>query len=123
MIPEHIKNDLVWLLSEYAYPKNEAKVLTVLMSVDRITSREIEIATRLSQPEVSKALSFLLSKELVEFSVQKVKGRGRPVKIWRLRRDVKEIIQPVLKEAYKDLDTRFGRLEKIRAWMDGAFDE
>jgi predicted transcriptional regulator len=73
--------------------RNVSKLITYLKDVEEGSSRDIEIATGMRQPEVSIAMRTL--KELGWISERDVKssGEGRPMKIYALSTTIEEIIE------------------------------
>ena len=73
--------------------RNVAKLITYLKDVENGSSRDIEIATDMRQPEVSIAMRIL--REMGWLSEHDVKspGKGRPMKIYALRATIDEIIE------------------------------
>ena len=73
--------------------RNVAKLITYLKDVDEGSSRDIEIATDLRQPEVSIAMRTLRTKGWLSEHDVKSPGKGRPMKIYALRATIDEIIE------------------------------
>jgi predicted transcriptional regulator len=73
--------------------RNMSKLITYLKDVEESSSRDIEMATGLRQPEVSIAMQPL--RELGWISERDVKnsGKSRPQKIYALRVTIDEIIE------------------------------
>jgi predicted transcriptional regulator len=62
-----------------------ACVITFLKDQNERYFREIEKATRLSQPEISKAMQILREKGWLNEHYIKGNGKGRPLKIYALQ--------------------------------------
>ena len=73
--------------------RNVAKLITYLKDVDEGSTRDIEIATDLRQPEVSIAMRTLRSMGWLSEHDVKSPGKGRPMKIYALRATIDEIIE------------------------------
>ena len=73
--------------------RNVAKLITYLKDVDEGSSRDIEIATDLRQPEVSIAMRTLRTMGWLSEHDVKSPGKGRPMKIYALRTTIDEIIE------------------------------
>ena len=73
--------------------QNVAKLITYLKDVDEGSSRDIEIATDLRQPEVSIAMRTLRDMGWLSEHDVKSPGKGRPMKIYALRATIDEIIE------------------------------
>ena len=83
------------LLASLGVPKNQAIVLVYLSQQPAATSRAIERGTDLRQPEVSVAMSGLIEKGWVEYKESKSESKGRPVKVYRMRREWGSIIEQI----------------------------
>jgi predicted transcriptional regulator len=74
-------------------PRNVAGLITYLANTNEATSREIETGTNLRQPEVSIAMRTLRQNNWIDEHDVKVPGKGRPMKVYKLRVLIQEIIQ------------------------------
>ena len=74
-------------------PRNVATLITYLSNTNEATSREIEIATRLRQPEVSIAMRTLRQNKWIDERDVEAAGKGRPMKVYKLSVPIQEIIQ------------------------------
>jgi predicted transcriptional regulator len=72
--------------------RNVASLITYLKDVEEASSREIEMATDMRQPEVSIAMRTLRERGWVAEREIKRDGKGRPQKIYALRSNIEEII-------------------------------
>lgn len=72
--------------------RNVASLITYLKDVDEGSSKDIEMATDLRQPEVSIAMRTLRERGWVVEREIKRDGKGRPMKIYSLRSTIDEII-------------------------------
>jgi predicted transcriptional regulator len=73
--------------------KNVAGLITYLKEVKEGSSRDIETATGLRQPEVSIAMRTMRQNNWIEERDVKVGGKGRPMKIYKLGVPIEEIIK------------------------------
>ena len=74
-------------------PRNVAGLITYLANTNDVTSRQIEMGTNLRQPEVSIAMRTLRQNNWVNERDVKAEGKGRPMKVYKLRVTIQEIIQ------------------------------
>jgi predicted transcriptional regulator len=88
------KKDLEFMLGleNLGMKRTTAKVITFLKDQKEISSRDIEVATGLRQPEVSIAMQTLRERNWLTESDIKSSGKGRPLKIYALRATIDEII-------------------------------
>jgi predicted transcriptional regulator len=86
--------EIIEALRSVDVPRNEATLITFLANMDEAsTSREIEMATDLRQPEVSIAMRTLRNNNWVKEREVKTEGKGRPMKIYTLSVPIEEIIK------------------------------
>ena len=83
------------LLTSLGVPKNQATVLVYLSQQPAATSRAIERGTDLRQPEVSVAMSGLIEKGWVAFTESKSESKGRPVKVYKMKVELSDIIEKI----------------------------
>ena len=74
-------------------PRNVAGLMTYLANTNEATSRQIEMGTSLRQPEVSIAMRTLRQNNWIDEHDVKAVGKGRPMKVYKLRVPIQEIIQ------------------------------
>jgi predicted transcriptional regulator len=72
--------------------RNVASLVTYLKDVTEGSSRDIEIATGMRQPEVSIAMQTMRAMNWVAEHEVKGDGKGRPMKYYALRSTIDEII-------------------------------
>jgi predicted transcriptional regulator len=92
-----------------------ALTLACLSCGDEITSREIEKNSNLRQPEVSIAMRYLNDSNWVEIREEKkTKGKGRPVKLYRLTTPLDEIVQSIEQRILLESSYVFSNIEKLK---------
>ena len=79
-------------LESLGMKKTVARLITYLKDLKERSSREIEVATGMRQPEVSIAMRTLRERDWLNEHEIKSKGKGRPLKIYALRATIDEII-------------------------------
>ena len=86
--------EIIDALRSVDVPRNEATLITFLANMDEAsTSREIEMATDLRQPEVSIAMRTLRNNNWLAEREIKAEGKGRPTKTYTLSVPFEEIIR------------------------------
>lgn len=110
------RDRIVELLISAGANKSEAKVLIFLYENAEATQRQIEVNMNMRQPEVSRALSSLVEKGIVKFRQVKKVGRGRPVKVYSLNRDFKEIVKSYIDAKRKELEQIKRDLEELESY-------
>ena len=88
------KKDLEFMLGleTLGMKRTVACVITFLKDLEERSSRDIEVATGLRQPEVSIAMQTLRERGWLTEHEIKSEGKGRPLKIYALRATIDEII-------------------------------
>ncbi len=93
VVPDERDFAFAEVLQSLGVNRNVSMLIMFLRGVKEATSREIEIATGLRQPEVSIAMrtmrenSWVLEKEI------KHMGKGRPMKVYSLQTSIDDIIE------------------------------
>jgi predicted transcriptional regulator len=96
-------------------PKGIARTLAYLSSRDQwSTSKDIEKATRLRQPEVSIAVRDLEERGWVERDSLKRESKGRPINIYRMSVDLKKVYRSIEEIERAKIDERESNLKQIR---------
>ena len=107
---------IVKLLAETGLNRNIAKVVVFLSKVGEAISRDIERAANLRQPEVSLAMKELKDWGWVKERELKKKGKGRPLKSYKLTLDLKEIVDELVnkkREEIKRIEKDLEELEQL----------
>ena len=89
------ENDFAFadVLRSLGVNRNVSMLITYMRGVKEATSREIEIATGLRQPEVSIAMRTLRGNNWILEKEIKHEGKGRPMKAYSLQIPIGEIIE------------------------------
>jgi predicted transcriptional regulator len=118
MVEELTEKDekIVKLLSETGLNRNIAKVVVFLSKTGEAISRDIERAANLRQPEVSLAMKELKEWGWVKERELKKKGKGRPLKSYKLTLDLKDIVSELVekkREEIKRIEKDLEELEEL----------
>ncbi len=115
MVEELTEKDekIVTLLAETGLNRNIAKVIVFLSKAGEAVSREIERAANLRQPEVSLAMKDLKEWGWVKERELKKKGKGRPLKSYKLTRDLKEIVAELIEKKREEITKIEKDLEEL----------
>jgi predicted transcriptional regulator len=84
--------EFVEALRNLKVPRNVAALIAYLANANEATSREIETATRMRQPEVSIAMRTLRQNNWVDDRNIKADGKGRPIIVYKLHVPLESII-------------------------------
>ncbi len=107
---------VVDLLAETGLNRNIAKVVVFLAKAGEAISRDIERAANLRQPEVSLAMKELKEWGWVKERELKKKGKGRPLKSYKLTLDLKEIVAELVakkRDEIKRIEKDLVELEEL----------
>lgn len=81
---EH-EHEIAELLQGLGLPKIVSRTIACLASTTEMTSRDLEAAASIRQPEVSAAMHILRANKWISEREEKKKtGKGRPVKVYTL---------------------------------------
>ena len=71
---------------------------------DELTQVDIEMFTRLRQPEVSVAVRELRRRGWIATSLRPKEGKGRPLNVYRLAMPMREIVREIVRERNREID-------------------
>lgn len=71
---------------------------------DELTQVDIEMFTRLRQPEVSVAVRELRRRGWIATSLRPKEGKGRPMHLYTLRKPLAEIARDIVRERTREID-------------------
>jgi predicted transcriptional regulator len=110
------KKDLEFMLGleSVGMKRIVACVITFLRDQKERSSRDIEVATGLRQPEVSIAMQTLRERNWLAEHEIKSSGKGRPLKIYALRATIDEIINYCEAEKSRELARFSEAIQKLK---------
>lgn len=91
-----------------------AGLITYLVNTNEATSREIEMGTNLRQPEVSIAMRTLRQNNWVTERDVKAEGKGRPMKVYKLKVPIEKIIQQYEDEKNKEAAKTMQAIKRLK---------
>jgi predicted transcriptional regulator len=106
--------EFIGALKNLKVPWNVATLITYLANENEATSREIEVGTTLRQPEVSIAMRALRQNNWVEEHEVKVAGKGRPMKVYKLKVPLESIITFYEEEANRESAHAMESIQRLR---------
>jgi predicted transcriptional regulator len=93
------------LLTANGLAPNVARVLACWTEDDdELTQVDIEMFTRLRQPEVSVAVGELRRRGWIATSHVPKEGKGRPMHLYRLAMPLREIVREIVRERNREID-------------------
>jgi predicted transcriptional regulator len=96
-----------------------ALTLACLIKGKVITSQEIEILTRLRQPEVSIAMRYLHKNNWIKVNEEKKStGKGRPTKLYRLTVPMNQIINVIEEKTLEENRLVLRNIEYLKKMSD-----
>jgi len=106
--------EFVGILRSLNVPRNVATMITYLANTDEVTSREIEMGTDLSQPEVSIAMRTLRNINWIEERDVRTEGKGRPMKVYKLSVPIGEIIKHYEEEKNSEATQNMKSIQRLK---------
>jgi predicted transcriptional regulator len=106
--------EFVETLQKLGIQQNVAAIISYLMNVDGATSRQIEMGTDLRQPEVSIGAKILRHNGWLEESELKREGKGRPMRVYKLKASIDKIIKHLEEERIKESDHIMQSIQKLK---------
>jgi predicted transcriptional regulator len=95
---------LIESLSKIGINKKEAETLIYIKSRGPCRASDIECNMRLRQPEVSVAVNRLIERKWVKKELEKKEGKGRPVHIYKMKKDFRTVIDEVISLKEEEID-------------------
>jgi predicted transcriptional regulator len=95
-------------------PRNVATLITYLADSNEATSREIEMGTKLRQPEVSIAMRSLRQNNWVDDRNIKADGKGRPTIVYKLRVPLESIINHYEEESKQESAQAMMSIQRLK---------
>ncbi|MBO4302003.1 hypothetical protein J5839_01485 [Methanosarcinaceae archaeon] len=115
---EH-EDELLTLFRDIGVPRHLAATIIYLAFVNEASSKDIEIAAGLRQPEVSRALRYLVSHDWVFRRSGKYGATGRPRYIYSLSVPVEHVFEHFLEKKYAVYENQRHAAEMIGSIMCG----
>ena len=108
-------NQTIDVLASTGMPKGTARTLAYLSTKENwATSKDIEKATRLRQPEVSIAVRGLLDRGWLERDSLKRESKGRPINIYRMNVGLTEVYNTIETDEMHKVDEVRANLDQIK---------
>ena len=101
-------------LENLCMKRTVACVITFLKDQNERFFREIETATRLRQPEISRAMQILREKGWLTEHYIEGNGKGRPLKIYALKATIDEIINYYEAEKSKESARAMESIQRLK---------
>jgi predicted transcriptional regulator len=111
------EEELVNLLFGIGIKRNVAKVLVFLAKTPTVTSRAIDRGTDLRHLEVATVMQYLKKQGWIKSQENKVRSKGRPVKIYELAKPIPEIVNGIEKEKIKEANDQLQLIQKLRNYV------
>ncbi len=109
----------VQLFAELGMPKNLAKTLMYISQVEECKSADVEQGADLRQPEVSVAMQEMRRRGWAKKRDLKKEGKGRPVHIYKLTKQLPEILRNFEDEKMKQVETIRNDLTELQSLIKG----
>jgi predicted transcriptional regulator len=112
--------EVVETLKSLGVPRKVSNMIAYLASGTEATSREIERGSDLRQPEVSIALRTLRKNNWVEEKMSRSDGTGRPMKVYRLKAHIEDILQYYEHEKLNEATRALQSIQRLKALLGEA---
>jgi predicted transcriptional regulator len=112
--------EVVETLKSLGVPRKVSNMLAYLAGGAEATSREIERGSDLRQPEVSIALRTLRKNNWVEEKVSRSDGTGRPMKVYRLKAPIEDILQYYEQQKLNEANEALQSIQRLKALLGEA---
>ena len=109
--------EVVETLKSLGVPRKVSNMIAYLASGTEATSREIERGSDLRQPEVSIALRTLRKNNWIEEKMGRSDGTGRPMKIYRLKASIEEILRHYEQEKLNEANRAMASIQKLKSLL------
>jgi predicted transcriptional regulator len=109
--------EVVETLRSLGVPRKVSNMIAYLATGIEATSREIERGSDLRQPEVSIALRTLRKNNWVEEKVCKSDGTGRPMKVYRLRAPIEDILHYYEQEKLNEASKAMQSIQRLKSLL------
>ncbi len=104
---------IVTLLVETGLSRSIAKIIVFLSRAGEAISRDIERAANLRQPEVSLAMKELKEWGWIKEKELKRKGKGRPLKSYKLTIDLRDIVSELVEKKRREVEQLSKHLDEL----------
>ena len=101
------------LFEDLGMPRNLAKTLMYIFQVDECTSSDVEHGADLRQPEVSIAIQEMRRKGWIKKREKKKDGKGRPIHLYKMNKNLPDILKSLEQEKMKEVETIEKSLSKL----------
>ncbi|MDM7934274.1 MAG: ArsR family transcriptional regulator [Methanothrix sp.] len=112
--------EVVETLKSLGVPRKVSNMIAYLANGMEATSRDIERGSDLRQPEVSIALRTLRKNNWIEERMGRSDGTGRPMKIYRLKTPIEEILRYYEQEKLKEANQALQSIQRLKALLSEA---
>lgn len=109
--------EVVETLKSLGVPRKVSNMIAYLANGTEATSREIERGSDLRQPEVSIALRTLRKNNWIEEKMGRSDGTGRPMKIYRLKAPIEEILHYYEQEKLNEANRAMASIQKLKSLL------
>ncbi len=109
--------EVVETLRSLGVPRKVSNMIAYLANGVEATSREIERGSDLRQPEVSIALRTLRKNNWVEEKVCKSDGTGRPMKVYKLRAPIEDILHYYEQEKLNEANRAMQSIQRLKSLL------
>jgi predicted transcriptional regulator len=112
--------EVVETLRSLGVPRKVSNMIAYLAGGVEASSREIERGSDLRQPEVSIALRTLRQHDWIEEKISRSDGTGRPMKVYRLKTPIEEILRYYEEEKMSEANRAMQSIQRLKTLLSEA---
>ena len=109
---------IIEILINLGLNKQVASTLVYLSKAGKAISKEIEAGAGLRQPEVSVAIKEMKELGWVKETDVKKKGKGRPMKVYELNVEFREIVKQIIEKKRQELEEEKRKIDELEKMLN-----
>jgi predicted transcriptional regulator len=102
------------ILGELGMSRKVARLVVYLANTNGASSRDIEIATNLRQPEVSIGMRTLRNLNWIKEEDIKLSNRGRPMKLYSLNTSLDQLVNHLQEEKLAESSRAMESIQRLK---------
>lgn len=102
------------ILIKREFPRSKARCMIFMLVMAEGTSKQIEYAMDLRQPEVSVSMKELVDEGIIKIVIVHAEKKGRPVHIYKLAKTKAAIIADMERKMNRDVERTVRNIAKLK---------
>jgi len=108
------EHEIAELLHGLGLLKIVSRAIACLSSTTEMTSRELEAAAGIRQPEVSAAMRVMRANKWISEREEKKTGKGRPIKVYKLGVPLRQIVELLEKDKLVSNEETMSDIQRLQ---------